>query len=99
MPHKPKTKPASVFGSKPGQQGESYTIWRDIDEAILRALVVAVSSAGGTVQLGTTQNGTAATLRIYHGGEGQNFYAGSVEAMEDLFQYWTGVFEEYTGSD
>lgn len=93
MASKPKVA-KSVFGTdKPGSQGEAHTIWSSIDWTVVKHLVVVAARAGATVQLGVTQNGSAATLRLYHEGKGETFYAGDVVGMEDLCHYYAGAFE------
>lgn len=86
------TQKKSVFAGK-GPGGEAHTLWSAVDWSVVAHLVVMVSRVGGTVQLGVTQNGSAATIRLYHAGEGQNFYAGDVAGIEDLCHYWAGEFE------
>ena len=81
-----KAEPKSVFGANNGMAstGEAWTVLQAADYDIVRNLVVAASRAGGTVQFGTTRNGTAVTLRIYHNGVGENFYAGDTDTLHDL---------------
>ncbi len=95
MATKPVKKRTSVLKSKGGASGEAYTLWSAVDWPVVAHLVVTVSRAGGTVQLGTTQNGSAATIRIYHAGEGETFYAGDTEGIEDLCRYWAEQFADH----
>lgn len=95
MPRKAR-KQKDFFGSgKPQEATAPHEIWLHADKQAMVHLVVMASRAGGAVMFGQTRDGSAATLRLYLGGEGETFYAGDSETATDLMRHWAEQYEAH----
>lgn len=69
----------------------AISIWTGADETKIAAMVNAVTALGDAVLLGTTSDGGAATLLVFHEGQKKRLYASSDDELNstlDLISEW-----------